>query len=42
MCGNPHKNIVETQMQEKKKQKETKKPTSAGRLFQADTLPLFW
>ena len=42
MCGNPHKNIVETQIREKKKQEETKKPTSLVGFFQADMLPMFW
>ena len=42
MCGNPHTNIVETQINGKKKREETKKPTSHGRLFMAETLPLFW
>lgn len=38
MCGNPHRNIVETQIRQQKKQEETKKPTCSGRLFQAGVL----
>jgi hypothetical protein len=35
MCGNPHKNIVETQIREKKKQQEIKsRPVPVGFLRQ--------